>query len=165
MCAEAAGASERRTASNRNVSAKESVMAESNLTLSFEGVEIRVIDRHGRRWITQTDLAKCLYSIKGGPQSEASLATSVKRLRQLFNRNSDEFTPAMTALFIVETAGGPQEIRIYSARGAHLMGMFAKTPNAKRWRIWALDKLDDATEPAIQVDQPENFVAEPVNTR
>jgi prophage antirepressor-like protein len=48
----------------------------------------------------------------------------------------------MTALLLMETDGGPQQVRIFSTRGAYLMGMFAKTDRGKRFRRWVLDVLE-----------------------
>lgn len=33
-------------------------------------------------------------------------------------------------------------MRVFSLRGAHLIGMFARTPKAKEFRRWVLDVLD-----------------------
>jgi prophage antirepressor-like protein len=48
----------------------------------------------------------------------------------------------MTALVKMDTAGGAQEVRIFSLRGCHLLAMFSRTPVAKEFRAWALDILD-----------------------
>jgi hypothetical protein len=58
----------------------------------------------------------------------------------------------MTALVKLPTGGGEQETRIFSLRGAHLLGMFARTPIAADFRRWVLDILDKETaqeQPAI----------------
>jgi len=107
-------------------------------TIEFEGVELRIIDRQGRPWVTQDDLARALYSVKGGDTSVSPL----RAVRRIFSRNEDEFSADMTAILTMETAGGPQQIRIYSARGCHLMGMLARTEAAKRFRCWVLDVLE-----------------------
>ena len=111
-------------------------------TLEFEGVDIRIIDRSGRPWITQTDLARALYGLKGGDTSVGTLAGPTRSVNRVFNKNRDEFTDDMTAILTMETAGGPQEVRIYSTRGAYLMGMLAKTESGKRFRQWVLDVLE-----------------------
>src|SRR5690606_13264315 len=37
-------------------------------------------------------------------------------------------------------------IRIFSLRGCHLMGMFARTTEAKKFRHWVLNILDDEVD-------------------
>ena len=117
--------------------------------LTFEDVQLEIVDRCGHPWLTQTDLARALYGAtdetEGGCQDATPLKRAVNTLRRLFDRNRDEFTGEMTALLTMETAGGPQQVRIYSARGAYLMAMFAKTDRAKRFRVWVLDVLEGKT--------------------
>lgn len=48
----------------------------------------------------------------------------------------------MTALVKLPTAGGEQQVRVFSLRGAHLLGMFARTDKAASFRKWVLDILD-----------------------
>jgi len=48
----------------------------------------------------------------------------------------------MTRLIEMDTAGGKQQTRVFSLRGAHLLGMFARTEKAKAFRKWVLDILD-----------------------
>ena len=48
----------------------------------------------------------------------------------------------MTALIDVQTAGGVQKVRVFSLRGAHLLGMFARTKKAKAFRRWVLDIIE-----------------------
>jgi prophage antirepressor-like protein len=64
------------------------------------------------------------------------------RVNELYARNADEFTDAMTALVELDTNGGKQQIRIFSLRGCHLLAMFARTKAAKEFRKWVLDVLD-----------------------
>lgn len=47
---------------------------------------------------------------------------------------ADEFTEHMTQLIDPRTAGGLQKARIFSLRGAHLLGMLVKTVKAKACR-------------------------------
>ncbi|WP_207458147.1 hypothetical protein [Azospirillum sp. SYSU D00513] len=69
-------------------------------------------------------------------------------MRRVYDKNRDEFTDAMTTILTMETACGPQQVRIFSARGCYLMAMLAKTERAKKFRQWALDVLD-GTAPAV----------------
>ncbi|WHH50597.1 hypothetical protein QFA96_23025 [Pseudomonas sp. Ap32] len=64
-------------------------------------------------------------------------------MRDLYRRHADEFTPTMTALVKMKTRGGEQEVRVFSLRGAHLLGMFARTERAKAFRRKVLDVLDE----------------------
>lgn len=63
-------------------------------------------------------------------------------LRKLYERHADEFTPDMSFLTTVDTAGGKQQIRVFSLRGCHLLAMFSKTPVAKEFRRWVLDLIE-----------------------
>ena len=63
-------------------------------------------------------------------------------MRKLYQAHADEFTPAMTAVVTLQTEGGPQETRIFSLRGCHLLAMFARTPVAKAFRRWVLDVIE-----------------------
>lgn len=62
-------------------------------------------------------------------------------MRKLYQAHADEFTPAMTDVVTLPTEGGPQETRIFSLRGCHLLAMFARTPVAKAFRKWCLDVI------------------------
>ena len=110
-------------------------------TLTFQDKTLQVIDRDGERWLTISDIAAALYPYenKGGSQSEAPFE---KRVRNLYARHAEEFSDSMTALIEVQTAGGVQKIRVFSLRGAHLLGMFARSKRAKAFRRWVLDIIE-----------------------
>ena len=38
--------------------------------------------------------------------------------------------------------GGLQQVRVFSLRGAHLLGMLARTEKAKEFRRWVLDVIE-----------------------
>ena len=109
--------------------------------LTFATLTIQTIDRDGERWLTISDIAAALYPYenKGGSQSEAPFE---KRVRNLYARHAEEFSDSMTALIEVQTAGGVQKIRVFSLRGAHLLGMFACSKRAKAFRRWVLDIIE-----------------------
>ena len=109
--------------------------------LAFATLTIQTIDRDGERWLTISDIAAALYPYenKGGSQSEAPFE---KRVRNLYARHAEEFSESMTALIDVQTAGGVQKIRVFSLRGAHLLGMFARSKRAKAFRRWVLDIIE-----------------------
>lgn len=108
-----------------------------------------------------------------GSQIASALEYSNERrgIAELYDRNAAEFTDSMTALVKLPTAGGEQEVRIFSLRGAHLLGMFARTARAAEFRRWVLDVLEhsavtsrpaapQATVPAMVGQTFERVVAE-----
>lgn len=98
--------------------------------LTFHETQFDIVDRNGRPWLRL-------------PQIGAALGyANPYKVQQVYDRNSDEFTDAMTALVELPTAGGVQQVRIFSLRGAHLLGMFARTAVAQEFRRWVLDVLD-----------------------
>lgn len=74
-------------------------------------------------------------------------------MRKLYQAHADEFTPAMTAVVTLPTEGGPQETRIFSLRGCHLLAMFARTPVAKAFRRWVLDVIEQYGD-RVPAEQP-----------
>lgn len=63
-------------------------------------------------------------------------------MAKLYDRNADEFTDSMTQVIELPTAGGKQQVRVFSLRGCHLLGMLARTKVAKEFRRWVLDVLE-----------------------
>ena len=98
--------------------------------LCFNEVQFDVILQNSQPWVRGSQIATALQY------------ASVQRIIELYTRHADEFTPAMTAVVTLPTEGGPQETRIFSLRGCHLLAMFARTPVAKAFRKWVLDVLD-----------------------
>lgn len=70
----------------------------------------------------------------------------VKKTQKVYQQRADEFTGTMTAIVELQTPGGIQRVRVFSLRGAHLLGMFARTERAKRFRRWVLDIIDEHLE-------------------
>lgn len=110
--------------------------------LIFDGIELKVVDHGGQPCLTLAEVAIALYG-KGGDQSDAPFDSMARQVQKLYSRHADEFTATMTALVRMVTAGGEQEVRVFSLRGAHLLGMFARTERAKRFRRQVLDILDN----------------------
>jgi prophage antirepressor-like protein len=108
----------------------------TNTTLTFQSTTFDVIDRNGQPWLTGLQVASAL----GYRNPNADSAN-------LYTRHADEFTDAMTAVIKLPTAGGEQETRIFSPRGCHALGMFARTKVAKAFRVWVLDVLDREVSP------------------
>ena len=101
-------------------------------TLTFQNTTLSAINQNNQTFLTASDLGLAL-----------EYANPLKAISNLYNSNADEFTPEMTALVEMPTAGGLQKVRIFSLRGAHLIAMFARTKIAKAFRKWVLDVLDE----------------------
>lgn len=112
-------------------------------TLTFQNTNLSVINQRNQTFLTASDLGKAL-----------EYADPVKAIVKIYDRNADEFTPEMTALVEMQTAGGLQKVRIFSLRGAHLIAMFARTKVAKDFRKWVLDILDREVLQKTKAIQP-----------
>lgn len=105
--------------------------------LAFRDTQFDIIDRNGHPWLRL-------------PQVGAALGyANPYKVQQVYDRNADEFTDQMTTVVKLpdllpqsEVAGQVREVRIFSLRGAHLLGMFARTKVAAEFRKWVLDVLD-----------------------
>ncbi|QIM63184.1 hypothetical protein A1D29_07770 [Pasteurellaceae bacterium Orientalotternb1] len=104
-------------------------------TLTFQNTTLSAINHNDQIWLTAQDVGKGL-----GYRNPTS---DVKRI---YERNIDEFTPNMTALVDLQTAGGMQKVRVFSLRGTHLIAMFSHTKLAKEFRKWVLDILDKVSQ-------------------
>lgn len=99
--------------------------------LAFHDITFQPVEhRTGETWLRVHEI------------SEALGYADPRSVGNLYNANATEFTDSMTALVRLPTAGGVQEVRIFSLRGAHLLGMFARTERAAEFRRWVLDVLD-----------------------
>lgn len=101
-------------------------------SLCFNDVQFDVIPQNSQPWVRGYQIGTALGY---GENADVSI-------RKLYTRHADEFTPAMTAVVTLPTEGGPQETRIFSLRGCHLLAMFARTPVAKAFRKWVLDVIE-----------------------
>lgn len=106
--------------------------------LTFQNTAFDVIDRAGQPWLRGAQVALSI-----------GYKNPDNAIKDLYIRNADEFTDSMTALVEMDTAGGKQQVRIFSLRGAHLLGMFARTAKAAEFRRWVLDVLERETTPAM----------------
>lgn len=111
--------------------------------LIFENFEFHPVQYNDQPCLTLAEVASVLYG-KGVPQNDAPFDSGVRQLNTLYRRHADEFTASMTALVKIQTAGGMQDVRVFSLRGAHLLGMLARTEAAKRFRRWALDVIEQS---------------------
>lgn len=72
------------------------------------------------------------------------------KVLNLYYRHEDEFSPSMTTVAKVRVNGINNSLReidtrLFSPRGAHLIGMFARTKVAKELRVWLLDLVEKET--------------------
>ena len=108
----------------------------SSIALSFNNVDLTPIDNgDGQIWLTSSELAKAI-----GYKSSKSITN-------LYNANACEFTDSMTLVIESVTKGfgsgsSKKPVRIFSLRGCHLIGMFARTKIAQDFRVWVLNVLD-----------------------
>lgn len=101
-----------------------------NNELTFQNMRFAYMEMAGQIWLTAAEVGQALgYS-------------DDKAIHRLYRKHADEFTVNMTGVVKVTTPGGLQESRVFSLRGAHLIGMFARTTVAKEFRRWVLDVLD-----------------------
>lgn len=104
--------------------------------LAFHDTTFQVVDREGEAWLRLPQIEGALGYAHGG-----------KALSTLYERNATEFTEKMTDVVELPTAGGMQKVRIFSLRGAHLLGMLARTARAAEFRRWVLDILEGIIAP------------------
>lgn len=108
--------------------------------LVFQETTLNVIDKNGTKWLTTADIARALYGTqKGVSQNDTPLYS---RVAKLYARHNEEFTDKMTSLIEVQTSSGIQTVRVFSLRGAHLLGMLARSERAKEFRRWVLDIIE-----------------------
>lgn len=106
--------------------------------LTFRDTTFRPVTRDGQPWLTAAEIAEALgYS-------------RTDKVTEIYSRNKAEFTDSMTQTLKLRVSGeinGLQhkKARIFSLRGAHLIGMFARTKLAAEFRRWVLDILDQYT--------------------
>ena len=119
-------------------------------TLTFQTTTLSVINQHNQKWLSALDIGNALGYSNGDIG-----------VKNIYNRHSDEFTPNMTALIDIQTAGGMQKVRVFSLRGAHLIGMFSHTKTAKDFRKWMLDVLEQVAQPQqLALPEPQKFTFE-----
>lgn len=103
--------------------------------LAFHDVKFNLVKHNNQIWFTSAELATALkYS-------------NVRAVSGIYNRHKDEFTDSMSLVLKLNTKGfgggnSAKDTRVFSLRGAHLIGMMSDTPVAKEFRRWVLDILD-----------------------
>lgn len=139
--------------------------------LTFDGTDLRVFARDGQQWFSGVEISRAL----GYARDE--------HVSRIYQRNQHEFKSNMTQVISlqanelnqnVKLAFGekrkpspPHNVRIFSLRGAHLIGMFAQTAKAAAFRSWVLDVLEELTTappvpvaPATPVAAPASLAAQ-----
>ncbi|MDE9427453.1 BRO family protein [Xenorhabdus bovienii] len=128
--------------------------------LTFKEREVIPFDNgDGKIWFTASSLASLLEYADD------------KSVNKIYSRNKDEFTEEMSRVVKVTTSEKSKgydnwetEARIFSLRGAHLVGMLSKTKVAKDLRKWLLDLADKESNTYIPsvgytIQQMQNIVA------
>lgn len=110
--------------------------ANTRTALVFHDTTFHVVDQDGEAWLRGLQVATAL-----------GFKNPAQDFKNLYSRNESEFTDHMTAVIDLPTAGGVQQVRIFSLRGAHLLGMFARTARAAEFRRWVLDILEGVVAP------------------
>ncbi|HAT1515800.1 TPA: hypothetical protein I8W54_004201 [Morganella morganii] len=119
--------------------------------LVFKGKEIVPFDNgDGKVWFTSNDMAELLEYADD------------KSVNKLYNRNKDEFNSEMTRVVTVTSRNKNNDIqhnrkRIFSSRGAHLLGMLADTKVAKSLRKWLLDLIEKESQPNLAMMDLDNL--------
>lgn len=103
--------------------------------LHYHDHAMEAVEIDGQRWLRVAQICAPL-----GLASEFVL-------RRIVDRNIDEFTPDETRLIALATEGGTQKVRLFSLRGARLLALLARTPEAKAFRRWVLDLLEGRIGP------------------
>lgn len=110
----------------------------SSSALAFQSTTFNAIDHNGKPWLMGTEISRAL----GYSRSD--------KIGEIYRRNAEEFTPAMTCTLKLRVQNQTRETRIFSLRGAHLLAMFANTSKAQAFRRWVLDILDrEAAVPPV----------------
>lgn len=127
------------------------VTTDMNTQLTFKDHTVVPFDNgDGKIWFTSANMAELL---------EYADEKSVNRL---YNRNKDEFSHEMTQVVTVTSRNKNNKIqynrtRIFSSRGAHLLGMLADTKVAKSLRKWLLDLIEKEAQPNLSLLDMQNL--------
>lgn len=105
--------------------------------LMFQDQPIRLIEKDGKQWASAADIARAL----GYARADA--------VTRIYDRYKAEFSESMACLVMLQDpdpqfdgAGQFRNARVFSLRGAHLIGMFARTEKAQEFRRWVLDVIE-----------------------
>jgi len=107
--------------------------------LKFNEHNFALVELDGRTWLTAADIAVAL----GYKRSD--------QVSRIFERHKREFSTSMTSIVETVSLGNANlvnEVRLFSLRGAHLIGMFSRTASGQAFRAWVLDQLDEVDRQA-----------------
>lgn len=99
--------------------------------LTFHDQKFTITHRNGQPWLRVAQIGRALGYVY--PDSH---------MTRVYKQHAAEFTDSMTSVVKLKTKGGEQEVRIFSLRGAHLLGMLSRTKRAAEFRRWVLDILE-----------------------
>lgn len=117
----------------------------------FFGTPVKIIDHAGQRWLTAEEAGLCL----GYNEANASAG-----IRNLYNRNQDEFSEADACRINLMRQGQNRESLIFSITGCNLLGFFSNTPRSKEFRAWAKQALAaPTTAPVAQAPTDVSLLA------
>ena len=102
---------------------------------TFHNTVLNIVDQDGQPWLRAQDIGQALGYL------------DPKAIHRIYKRNASEFPESMTGVVNLTTPSGVQETRIFNLRGAHLLGMFARTSVASEFRRWVLDILEKENDP------------------
>ena len=105
-------------------------MSLNTVMLQYKEYSLEAVQMAGQIWLRGAQIAPPL-----GLSSD-------RRVREVFERNREEFTADESRIVTLPTDGGPQEFRVFSLRGTRLLALLARTPEAKAFRRWVLDLLE-----------------------
>ncbi|MDR5802582.1 Bro-N domain-containing protein [Caballeronia sp. LZ001] len=104
---------------------------EQTRSLCFQTYCFDVIDRYGQRWLRAQQIADAL-----------GYKNRHRAISDLFERNAAKFSDDMTSVVALPAKGGDEQVRIFSLRGAHLLGTLARTSKAAEFRCWIAELLE-----------------------
>lgn len=102
----------------------------------FNGITLQIIQHNGESWLKSEQIGIAL-----------GLKNPRKSVNRIYNSHADEFNQNMSTVTDLVTVQGARETRLFSPRGAWMIGMWSQTDRAKQFRQWILDVLDNVTQP------------------
>lgn len=113
--------------------------------LMFQNQPIRLVEADGKKWASAADIARAL----GYARAD--------KVTRIYDRHKVEFSASMTRIVETPTLGASgnlvTQVRVFSLRGAHLIGMFSRTKKAQEFRRWILDVLETNQTEASLIQQ------------
>lgn len=104
----------------------------NDVILHFDKHRFDVTQRDGTWWFRSGQIAP-------------ALGITERQVRKLHTRHAEKFGPAETTLMILPTAGGMQEVRVFSLRGLMKLAIYARSDQSFHFHGWLLDVADGKT--------------------